>query len=656
MRSPTEREYQRQNDNILLKELIACFNQNYGRAAQGFRFNETIKLYCSYMRLLSGKLAYETFKANANLSVPSLRSIDRQIQKMKPSSVEGVVRSNELLQYLQNQNLLLVVNLSEDATRINGRVQYDIASNQIVGFAPPINEHGMPIPQSFPARSAAEIETYFYDMNNKERQPASLVNVVMAQPLAKGVPAFCILIFSTNGKYTALDVKNRWNYIVKELTKNGIKTAAISSDSDPRYNAAMKDMIHLGVCMPYCPKWFNSSFADVIPIQDTIHIGTKFRNRIVGRSLKFGKHVISMDHLKKLVKTVSKEQHKLSDETIKAKDRMNFDTVLKICDPVVINLLETHVANSEGTVLYLKVLDRILRSFLDLRLSVLDRIRFLWFAVFLLRIWKDHILKTKGSTLKKAFVSTNAYHCVEINAHGLVLFICFLKENNMDELFHPEMLGSQQGEGIFRQIRSLSSTFSTVTNASMMEIISKLAKIELINNITHYKLKDFKFPRIGKQSSSYYPVIDHNGRPVSNGTITLPSLPEIFESIELAKLQAEEYAASLGVNAVGKLACTSVIKPIQNKRASTSASLPTEIDRCTLNSENENMLRQFSSINLREYAVKLKETSNNCGLLVKVRNDKHQVFFISKHTLIWLLSKTCTKLSSDRLKRVMTRS
>lgn len=649
----TEREME---NNAFFNEMLASFNRNFNRAPQGFRYNENMKLFCAYIRLLSGKLGFETFKANTMYSVPSLRSTDRYIKKVKSNAIEGKVRADELYHYLSNQNLPLVVTLSEDATRINGRVQYDVTSNQIVGFSLPLNENGMPIPGSYPALTAAEIESYFYNTENEqEKQPANLLNVVMAQPLSKGIPAFCVLLFCTNGSYDAKDVKNRWKYIADELRKKKIKIAAIASDSEPRYNAAMKDLIQLGVRSPYFPVWFNASVSgdfNLIPIQDTIHIGTKFRNRMLSRPLKFGKHQINIDHLKQLLKAVSKEQHKLTEETIQAKDRMNFKTVLKICNSEVIGLLEKHIPKSEGTVLYLRVLDNILRSFLDTSLSLLERIKFLWFSLFILRIWKEHILNTKGSTLYQDFVTTNAYHCVEINAHGLIFFILFLKENNLDHLFLPDLLGSQQCEAIFRQIRSLSSTFSTVTNASMLEIIGKISKIELMNDITHYKLKNFNFPRVGKPSSSHYPVKDRNANPLQNH---LPTLHQILETIESAKQDAVIYAASLGVKVQGDLICTSKIKLMKINKLSVPHLLGS--GHRILIRDCDDMLTLFKDVNLREYAIKLSpEGYNNCGLYVRVQNGKGQVFFVTKHTLVWLLSKTTTKLSSDRLIRVMTRS
>lgn len=86
--------------------------------------------------------------------------------------------SNELLNYLKERKLSLVVSLSEDATRITGRLQYDSVTNEVMGFVLPINSrNGMPIPFSFKARNALEIAKHFNTQNGKE--VASNVTAVM---------------------------------------------------------------------------------------------------------------------------------------------------------------------------------------------------------------------------------------------------------------------------------------------------------------------------------------------------------------------------------------------------------------------------------------------------------------------------------------------
>lgn len=140
---------------------------------------------------------------------------------------------------------------------------------------------------------------------------------------------------------------------------------------------------------------------------------------------------------------------------------MNFDVVKKIIADPVINLLQNHVADSRGTVIYLQIIKNILDSFVDKTLTPLERVYKIWYAVFTLRIWRCWIKEQETYSLKENFISFNAYTsmCVEINAHNLIKLILKLKEENSEELFLPWIMTSQPCEKTFRAVRSLTSTF-----------------------------------------------------------------------------------------------------------------------------------------------------------------------------------------------------
>lgn len=580
------------------------------------------------------------------------------------------MRTEELLNYLSKLNLPKIVSLSEDATRIFGRVQYNAKTNEIVGFVLSIDNNGMPITGSYPARTAAEIEGYFYDVNTgKEKQPANYINVIMAQTLTRGIPPFCLMLYCTDNKYTSLDVGKRWSYISNVLERNGIKVISIGSDSDPKFNSVMRHNLQFGQtrnidCVPV-PEWFGARFGTNMkyyPIQDTIHIGTKFRNKMLNQSMKFGTHVVSVDHLCALLKRATKEKHRLTEAIIKPKDRQNFDSVLRISNKRVIDLLGSQVEGSQGTVLYLRIIDNVLRSYLDLKLTALERIRAIWFGNFLLRIWRSDVMKRRGS-LERSFITNNCYSCVEINAHSLILIILYLKEQGLDHTFCPELLGSQPCEGTFRQIRSISTSFSTVTNSSLMEIMSKMSKIELQNLIAFIHLRQYKFPRIETQSSSYYSQVNRNGENCYGIFTKLPSWDAIVNEIELAKLQAIEYAESLGISIQAestisiknKEQISYHVHDTRTRESTNELNVPIMNLNGIHEQEDTDQLRLFSDINLKEYENKKfnPETLTERSLYIKIRNVLNEIFYVSKHTIVWLLSKSQSKLSSDRLRRVM---
>lgn len=647
--------------DVFFAEMITSYNRNITRPKNGYRYSYQMKMYAAYQRMLGGRLWYETFKSNAVHEVPSLRSIDRYIAKVKSSAVEGALRADELLKYLTDLNLPKLVSLSEDATKINDRIQYDVGTNQLVGFVLPLNpENGMPIVDFYQATSAAHMERCFYNLETgTERKRSSYVNVVMAQPLVKSIPAFCLLIFGTDSMYNTEDIVKRWTYITKELEKRNIRVVSFASDSDPKFNSAMRRHLNLGKCTEVSlqfPEWYNAEYSlnmNFVPIQDEVHIGTKLRNRILNRQMKIGNYTISVDHLYAVMKSFPKTEHNLCATTIATTDRQNFDSVLKICDEKVIALLR-NVSGSEGTILYLKVLSNILRSFLDLRLSPRERIRLIWFSNFVLRIWKEFITSHETYTMKDHFITLNTYTCVEINSHSLIILISYLREQNLDHLFHPEMFGSQQCESIFRQIRSMSSTYSTVTNCSLLEIIQKLSKIELQNDISHIKLKEFNFPRIGLASSSYYPTIDRNGQNRYNFVYQMPSQNEIIREIELAKIEAIEYAESVGIRIMTANSYLCKFPILKNKTRSPKRANCGNDTIITDNDSDDDFLRMFSDINLREYSQKIEPNRmDQNSQFVKVRNTKEEIFYVKKNMLCWLFGKSTSKLSSDRLIRVM---
>lgn len=239
--------------HFLLEKFLDAANRNSARKKGGYRYDSEIKRYAAYLRMLCGPLAYETIQRNLECALPSLTSTNRYIKSANCHVVEGILRSEELLLYLKERNLPLVVSLSEDATRIIGRVQYDATSNQLVGFTLPLNSsNGMPMAYSFPARSAKEIHDHF----SAGHSISNFLNVIMAQPVANG-KAFCLLAFGSNNSYSSGDVSNRWKYITNELKKIGIKVLTISADSDPRYNAAMRHLSKLGNRRDINVVWFS---------------------------------------------------------------------------------------------------------------------------------------------------------------------------------------------------------------------------------------------------------------------------------------------------------------------------------------------------------------------------------------------------------------
>lgn len=453
-------------------------NHNATKKREGYRYDSDIKSYALYFRTLAGPIAYETVQRNMPCALPSLSSTNRYLQKTECRVIESIVRSQELLLFLNERNLEKYVVLSEDATRIVGRVQYDVKTNQIIGFVQPLSkENGLPIPFSFPARNAAEIVRYFTPKN----KVSSFVNVIMAQPVGEPSSSFCLLLFGCDNKYTSEDVSNRWNFVIDELNKQEIHVLAVSSDSDPRYNAAMRNLSHLGIKSKMFgdADWFSfgnedekqndiSEYKfnkfDTVYVQDTTHIGTKMRNAIL-KTIKnetkfpFGRYYIKQSHLFQLISCVSKDKHNLTRSTLNPFDKQNFRSVKRMCNEKVIQLLRQCVAESYGTIIYLEIMSSVIDAYMDEELTPLQREYKIWYSVFMLRIWRTFVVSKKNLLLKNNFLGSNCYTCIEINAHSLVKCLIQLNNINKPHLFMPFKFESQACESLFRQIRSLTTTY-----------------------------------------------------------------------------------------------------------------------------------------------------------------------------------------------------
>lgn len=128
--------------------------------------------------------------------------------------VEGQLRCNELSEYLRKLNAPRTIWLSEDATGIVPKIEYDHASNQLTGLVLPTNNStGMPVTYSFLARSSDEIASH---MN---KPMSAHIYIIMAQPLKENVPPFLLLMYGTNNKFKSINVIQRWKLIQQELKK-----------------------------------------------------------------------------------------------------------------------------------------------------------------------------------------------------------------------------------------------------------------------------------------------------------------------------------------------------------------------------------------------------------------------------------------------------
>lgn len=73
--------------------------------------------------------------------------------------------------------------------------------------------------------------------------------------------------------------------------------------------------------------------------------------------------VASIVHIRTLLKAVPKEIHGLVYSDINPEDKQNFTSLEKVMDDRVLNAMKLNVADSEGTIMYLKLCRQITSSF-----------------------------------------------------------------------------------------------------------------------------------------------------------------------------------------------------------------------------------------------------------------------------------------------------
>lgn len=158
----------------------------------------------------------------------------------------------------------------------------------------------------------------------------------------------------------------------------------------------------------------------------------------------------------------TKDEHGITASDLE-KDKMNFNSSMKICSERVTSLLKEHVPGSEGTVAYLTVMRNVMEAGLNESLSPLEIIYKIWHAVFFFRYWRNWLAQNPRFNLDN-FVSRNLYMCVEVIAHSIISIIIKFRDEDCPESLLTHLFTSQACESFFRLLRSLTTTESTVIN------------------------------------------------------------------------------------------------------------------------------------------------------------------------------------------------
>ena len=206
-----------QDFGSFFKQLLRNAENNVSKYPNQRRHDEIIKKFACSLLLYAGPMAYNFIHSNIPVAIPSLRTVQRDLQADYCMLSEGDFRFNELINHLKRYNAPPLVAISEDATRIISRVEYCSKTNRLVGFALPSDKDGLPIADSFLATSLEAIQENF-----KIQTICKYAYVYMAQPIYKNVPAFCLACMGSTNRFIAEDVLKRWKYIYMQCLQQKI--------------------------------------------------------------------------------------------------------------------------------------------------------------------------------------------------------------------------------------------------------------------------------------------------------------------------------------------------------------------------------------------------------------------------------------------------
>lgn len=613
--------------------------------------------------MTGGPKGYESINKNLEGGFPSVKTAQRRIYKYKKPVIEGKFRFKELKEHLLERSLPFYVWVGEDATRITGKIQYNKKRDQISGFTPKLDQNSLPIIDSFEASSGNLIKKYF-----DENPMSNYAYVIMAQPLCYKAPAFCLCIYGSDSRFTSQQVSRRWKWMLAEASKHEISILGFSSDGDTR---CLKAMISNALHDPKRDSKmsdFYSGFFIIPPdrtvayIQDVTHILTKLRTRLLNGNvvLMMGDYVASSSHLREVISQGIKEIHCLTLSDLEASDKMNFDAAVKIINPEILPMLD-EIPDTLATKIYLQIMKLVHDSYLSEIISPSDRVYSIWKATFMLRLWRKSLYENTRS-VSKNFISSNCYSCIELNAHAMVTCINYFRDQNIPRLFLPWLFSSQCCESFFRTARYMTNTCNTVVNFSILELLYRVNRINLLSQIPVILKGKYVFPREDKNNK------------VSN------LVTENLYNLDLPnEKQIQDIITRAWQDAVKKMNCIKLnIQvnenfPMAPHEKLSEIKIDDEEDDLSLAQNSNSMLHEerntISKLNSEIIQDIEDDTEYNEENTTNVDpNDidpkflKHSPYtlyesegkcrIIRKSTLCWQLSDGKSKLSNDRLQRV----
>ncbi len=325
-----------------------------------------------------------------------------------------------------------------------------------------------------------------------------------------------------------------------EFAKIGVNTISFASDGDSRYLKTMKNILKFGIATKVfswtCPIDMTTLW---IFFQDPPHKVNNMKNRFCNLAIdmRMGKYLVTVNHLILLIQRAPKNQHLLNASDLGNNDKMNYKVIIKMSNEKTLGALWEKVKEeSRGTIVFLRMLRNLLDAFTQEDMKVEDRVYKAFLVLMFFRIWRYYCLKSNDSNLEN-FVSPEAYQSIEINVWCLLKLIFLCRDRFGDRFFLICLMNSQICEHFFRLLRSNTSTLCTMVNFSPLELLERVQRFHIQEEILH----DLKDIIVFRENLSRFEKFS------SSKIEKMPSNQQLAELINSATTAACDLASSLGI-------------------------------------------------------------------------------------------------------------
>ena len=267
-----------------------------------------------------------------------------------------------------------------------------------------------------------------------------------------------------DSKYGHTVITKRWQHVEKELTKKGIIVINNWSDGAGPFLKAMSSETKLFTVLENSsvpPSWKFFLMPELkergLCSQDNAHLLAKLHTRLLGPSniIVLGVESACRSHIQFIYNNVPKDRHGWTQQVIDNKDKQNYDSIaILVGDDVEECLTEaSNTIRPTGTIIYLGLMRKLRDAHFEKGISPIKRVSLLWEVVFFIRIWRCW-LYDNGDSETDHFITTNAYTCIELNAHLLInMLFNVINGKFPKEILRVWLTGSQACEQLqfFRQ-------------------------------------------------------------------------------------------------------------------------------------------------------------------------------------------------------------